>query len=238
MSTSPASIPPKPISEIWRPDLVALPNLTPGRRFFRWLMLGLARLICRTLLRVRYSGLDHVPRHGPALLITNHLGDADAPLLLSACRSAPEALGKVELHDFPGLGLLLRAYGVIWLHRGRPDRRALAAGSKALEEGRLLLVAPEGRFSLTGALEPGQGGAAWLALRSGAAIVPIAVSGSQNQRVYSFLRRLRRAPVALHAGEPFRLEPGLGRHADIAKGTARIMRALAELLPPDHRGVY
>jgi 1-acyl-sn-glycerol-3-phosphate acyltransferase len=62
------------------------------------------------------------PARVPALLVVNHLGDADGPLLVSALPASPDALGKIELYDFPVLGKLLDWYGMIWLHRGKPDR--------------------------------------------------------------------------------------------------------------------
>ena len=56
-------------------------------------------------------------------------------------------------------------YGTIWVHRGRPDRRALRAALNGLAEGRMLAIAPEGRESISGELEQGTDGAAYIALR-------------------------------------------------------------------------
>jgi len=77
------SSPPKPVTEIWRPDLVALPKLTVLRRAFRVFMRGLSKLLAFLLLRAEVSGLENFPRYGPAVIVFNHLGDADAVLMMA-----------------------------------------------------------------------------------------------------------------------------------------------------------
>jgi 1-acyl-sn-glycerol-3-phosphate acyltransferase len=235
---APPSPPPKPVTKIWRPELARLPRLTPARRIFRALLGALTRLVLRVCLRATYTGLEHLPRAGPALLVINHLGDADAVVVLAALPRPGDVLGKVELQALPLVGRIMDWYGVIWLHRGRPDRRALHAALEGLAEGRVIAVAPEGRESLVGGLEPGEDGAAFLALKADVPIVPIALTGTQNALIYGNLRRLRRTPVTLTVGAPFRLERQGARRAAIQTGTHRIMTALADLLPPEYRGVY
>ena len=238
MQAPAGTTPPRPVSQIWRPELTRLPRLHAVRRLFRAGVRVLARLLIAALTRAQVEGLENVPR-GPALYVTNHLGDADAPLVLRALPFAPEGLGKIELlFEFPVLGRVMDWYGMIWLHRGRVDRRALDCGVQALGEGRSLVVAPEGRYTLSGSLERGTGGAAYIAARAGAPIVPIALTGTRNSDVYASLRRLRRPRVTLTVGEAF----GLSAHADdlqgLRAGTQRIMESIARLLPADHRGVY
>jgi 1-acyl-sn-glycerol-3-phosphate acyltransferase len=87
------------------------------------------------------------------------------------------------LNDHWFVGPIFRAYGTIWVHRGQPDRRAIRAALDALAEGRMVALAPEGRQSLIGGLEDGNAGAAFLALKSGAPIVPI---GWPGQRIAMF----------------------------------------------------
>ena len=127
-------------------------------------------------------------------------------------------------------------YGVIWLHRGRPDKRALRAALDGLAEGRIIVIAPEGRYSLTGALEEGTGGAAFLAHKSGAPILPIAVIDTENKSVFGHLKKWRQAPVTVRVGKAFRLadQPSARKEA-LETGTSRIMAALADLLPEKYR---
>jgi 1-acyl-sn-glycerol-3-phosphate acyltransferase len=171
------------------------------------------------------------------LIVINHLGDADIAALISALPFTPDALGKIELYDLPILGKLMDAYGIIWLHRGRPDKRALRAALDGLAEGRILIIAPEGRYSLTGALEEGTNGAAFLAYKSGASILPIVLTGTGNENVYGHMKRLRRAPVHIRVGKIFRLaDQASTRREAMSEGTSQIMAALADLLPKKYRG--
>jgi 1-acyl-sn-glycerol-3-phosphate acyltransferase len=158
--------------------------------------------------------------------------------LLAALPAPPDALGKIELYSFPILGKLIDWYGIIWLHRGIPDRRALRAARAGLTDGRIILIAPEGRYTRIGGLEPGGNGAAFLALQSDVPLVPVALTGTRNADVYGKMRRLRRAPVTLTVGAPFRLARQADRQRALREGTEQIMQRLADLLPAEYRGTY
>ncbi len=237
MSTLPSS-PPKPVTDWWRPDLVSLPRLSLPRRAFRHVARGLAKLLTRLFLKPAIRGVENFPARGPALVVINHLGDADVVLLAAALPVLLDGIGKIELSAHWLVGPLFRAYGVIWVHRGKPDRKAVRAALQALSQGRFLAVAPEGRQSLAGGLEEGTEGAAFLALQSGAPIVPVAMTGTENSNVYGHMRRLKRAPVTLTVGKPFFLQPAENHREALRAGTERIMQSLAELLPPSYRGKY
>jgi 1-acyl-sn-glycerol-3-phosphate acyltransferase len=204
------------------------------RRFCRWL----SKLVIALCTRTKVSGLEHFPRNGPALIVVNHLGDADILLGLTFFPQPVEALAKMELYDFPVLGKVMDVYGVIWVHRGQPDRRALHSALEGLKEGRLVGIAPEGRESLTNSLEEGMGGAAFLALKAGVPIVPVTFTGTENAIIYGNLRRLRRSRVSVTIGPSFFLEAETDRRLAIQKGTDKIMYKLAEQLPPQYRGAY
>ena len=235
------SPPPKPVAEVWRPDLVALPQLTFGRQLFRFFFRKFVRLVVLVTLRARISGLENFPRRGPAIIVFNHLGDADAVLLFAALPFSPiEGLGKIELYDHWLVGPVFRAYGIIWVHRGQPDRKAIRAALHGLAEGRMLTLAPEGRQSVTGTLEEGEDGAAFLSMKSGAPIVPVALTGLENQNIYGHLKRWKRAPVSLSVGQPFFIQehPQGDRQKMMREGTHQIMESLARLLPESYRGFY
>lgn len=232
------SSPPKPVSEIWRPDLVALPRLTLGRRLFRQFTRGLVKLLTFLFLDATVTGMEKFPRKGPALVVINHLGDADAVLLGASIPFMIDGMGKIELNDHWLVGPFFRAYGIIWVHRGRPDRKALRAALDGLAEGRMIALAPEGRQSVIGGLEEGNEGAAFLALKSSAPIVPVAMTGTENDNVYRNMKGLKRTRVTLSVGEPFYLEDRADRQAMLREGTHRIMESLAALLPSTYRGRY
>jgi 1-acyl-sn-glycerol-3-phosphate acyltransferase len=217
---------------------VGLPRLTLGRRLFRSVSRALVRAYVRFWTTPKVSGMENFPKRGPAIIVINHLGDADAVVIYSVIPRPIEALAKIELYDLRFYGWFIHTYGVIWVHRGRPDRRAIRAALYGLAEGRIIGLAPEGRESLTGSLEEGTQGAAYLALKAGVPVVPIAVTGTENERIYDGLHHWRRTPVTVTVGKPFRLEQLPDSHQALETGTRRIMLALAELLPPEYRGVY
>jgi 1-acyl-sn-glycerol-3-phosphate acyltransferase len=98
-------------------------------------------------------------------------------------------------------------------------------------------MAPEGTRSLTRTLQRGKVGAAYLADRAGVPLLPVAIWGTE--RLPENVRRLRRTPVNMRVGRPFRL-PGDGRarSRDLEAHTDLIMCRIAALLPPQYRGVY
>ena len=238
---------PKPISEIWRPELVRLPEMTRSRGALRAFSHGLIKLVSKICFNVTSEGMENFPGNGPVLVVINHIGDADIPALISTLPFPPDALGKIELYDLPILGKLMDWYGVIWIHRGQADTRALRAALKGFAEGRIIAMAPEGRQTVTGALEEGTDGAAFLAYKSGAAILPIAITGTENENVYGHMKRFRRAHVHVKVGKMFKLDEQASgdvlsaskdRQETVTQGTRQIMRALASLLPEKYRGAY
>lgn len=232
------SSPPKPITEVWRPELVALPRLTLARRLFRQFTRLLMKTLIFALTRPTVTGLENFPKQGPALVVINHLGDADVVLVGAHTPVMFDGMGKIELNDHWLAGPIMRAYGIIWVHRGRPDRKALRAALDGLAEGRIVGIAPEGRQTVIGGLEDGNEGAAFLALKSGAPIVPVAMTGTENDNIYRHMKRFKRAPVTLSVGKPFFLREHADRQVMMREGTRQIMQSLAELLPEAYRGNY
>lgn len=233
------SLPPKPVSEVWRPELTRLPEYTRGRRIARRALWYFERFLVATRLKLTVRGLENFPARGPALIVLNHLGDADVVVILSQLHTLDvDLLGASNLYDILALRLVAEMYGVIWLHRGQPDRRALNCALEALHRGRFVTIAPEGRESVVGGLEQGLDGASFLALRADVPIVPIAVTGTENPRIYRGLVCWPRHPVSMTVGQPFHLVKTGDRHADLKAGTDQIMRSLAHLLPPEYRGIY
>lgn len=238
MQTQPSSPEPKPVTDWWRPDLVALPKLTVARRLFRIFARGLAKLVTFVTMKPTVHGMENFPNHGPALVVINHLGDADAILLAATIPTTIDGMGKIELNEHWLVGPLFRAYGVIWVHRGKADRKAVRAALDGLSQGRMIALAPEGRQSVAGGLEEGTEGAAFLAMKTGAPIIPVAMTGTENENTYGHLHKWQRAPVTLAVGKPFHLKENTDRRVMLREGTGQIMESLAMLLPESYRGMY
>jgi len=134
-------------------------------------------------------------------------------------------------------GPVFRAYGVIFVHRGKPDRTAIRAALDGLAEGRMIALAPEGRQAVAGKLEEGTEGAAFLAMKTGAMIVPVAMTGTENEKIYN-RKWWQRARVTLTVGKPFKLKENEDRQAMLRAGTSQIMESLASLLPESYLGNY
>ena len=242
---TPRSSEPKPVTDWWRPDLVKLPRLTWQRRLFRRFAHGLAKFLVFFTMNPIVRGVENFPKHGPALIVINHLGDADAILLAASIPVMPDAMGKIELDEHWLVGPMFRAYGIIYIHRGKPDRKAIRAALDGLAEGRMIVLAPEGRQAVESKLEEGTEGAAFLAMKSGALIVPVAMTGTENENIYN-RKWWRRARVTLSVGERFKLNDQADhdipkRERDqklLREGTNRIMESLARLLPESYVGNY
>ncbi len=209
-NTNPRNTPAKPQASKIRPEITRLPEINAWRRFARQILRKLTQLLVFLFIRLSLKGKENIPKEGAALLVLNHLGDADGVIAVALINRPLDFLAKSELYDFPILGWLLQAYGLIWVHRGQPDRRALQAAAEGLKEGRLVGIAPEGRESVTGALEEGAFGAAYLAYKTGAAVIPIAYTHTENWRIRENILRLRKTPITVTIGTPFHIETHTG----------------------------
>lgn len=237
--SEPTKIPPKPRAEVIRPEITRLARLTFARRLFRKVFGVFLRLLLFLVVDLDIRGTENIPKEGAAIAVINHLGDID-PLLGMAYtpRYDVEVLMKAELRDIPIVGALMNAYGVIWVHRGQPDRRAIRAALQALKENRMIALAPEGRESVIDGLEEGTHGAAYLALKADVPLVPTTFTGTENTKIFSNLKRLRRTKVTMTTGAPFTLEKGPNIRASLEPCTRQIMLSLAQQLPKEYRGIY
>jgi 1-acyl-sn-glycerol-3-phosphate acyltransferase len=233
----PSAKPAIDVDELFRDDLTPLISGTA---------LG-ARTLARCLTRVRVEGdLGAIPRTGPVILAANHISNADAVIIGSWL--TPKLgrrihwLGKKEMFEWPIVGWMARNGGVVPVDRGAADVEAFRLAQRVLTAGNVLMVFPEGTRSPTGELQVPKDGLAMLALRTDATIVPIGVSNTD--RVWPKGRFLPRpgGHATMRVGEPFKvgelLPPDLDRKAAKGLATTLIMRRIAALLDPRHRGTY
>ncbi len=196
-------------------------------------------LLLKILTRWEVEGRDNLPPRGPLLVVFNHLGHLDLALLMAALPWRITGLAVAGLREVPVTGFLLRLGGAIWVNRGHYDREALKKALAVLERGDILVIAPEGRISVTGALERGKTGPVFLAQRASVPILPIGITGTEDAP--EKLKRFRRPRLRVIIGPGFRLPerpPGRSRKEQLRANSDFIMRRLAELLPEKYRGVY
>jgi 1-acyl-sn-glycerol-3-phosphate acyltransferase len=186
-------------------------------------------------------GSENVPREGPLIVVSNHLNNADPPMVALAIRPRyPMFMAKQEMIDWPLLGPLLKAFGAFPVRRGEADRSALRAAEDVLNRGAVLVMFPEGTRSRTASMRKGHPGTALIALRSGAPILPIGITGTEGAGwPWIFLKPFSVKSVRIVVGKPFHL-PEVQRinNDSTDRATDFIMRRIAGLLPPSYRGVY
>lgn len=156
--------------------------------------------VAGTVFRLRVEGAQHVPRYGPVLFAGNHSGILDGPLVFLVAPRPAALLAKSELFVGP-LARVLGWLGQIPVHRGQADRDALRAGLAVLAGGGALGVFPEGTRG-SGTFEQVHDGLAYLALRSGAPVVPLCVVGTAAALPRGRVLPRWRAPVTVVFGPP------------------------------------
>ncbi|MEJ7635561.1 lysophospholipid acyltransferase family protein [Aeromicrobium sp.] len=142
------------------------------------LMRRLARPYLTRRWDVHEQGRQHVPAKGPVILASNHIGWLDGPLLFVTSPRPAHALVKEE--EFAGrTGRLLRFVGQIKVSRSRNDTGAVRRAVQALAAGQVVLIYPEATRG-PGDFTAFKAGVAYLALVSGAPVVPVAILGTRR----------------------------------------------------------
>jgi 1-acyl-sn-glycerol-3-phosphate acyltransferase len=201
-------------------------------RVCTWLM----RAVVWTFGRYEVVGAARMPRHGPLIVVANHLNNADPPLLGASLPRRIRFMAKQELFDSP-VGWVVRGFGAFPVRRFEADLRALRQAERILKEGGVLGMFPEGHRSRAGGMGPAQPGTALIALRSGAPLLPVAITGTEA--ITTPLVLLRKPRIRVVVGEPFTLPATRRITAEqVQAGADAIMRRIAALLPQRYRGVY
>ena len=190
------------------------------------------------------EGLEHVPTDGPFILVANHLSNLD-PLIIGSTAGHQAGrlihfVSKEELRHWPIIGWLATQSGVFFVRRGEGDRQAQRTALRFLTNGEPVGLFPEGHRSRDGVMHAGRAGAALLAARSGAPILPVGISGTS--RLFPNGTHLpHRSPVTVRIGEPLHLPRQPDGRIDrirLEADTDRIMREIAALVPASQRGAY
>ena len=212
---------------------------------FGIMFLKILRLVCRFILRiiarVDATEMERIPANGACLAVSNHLGRLDA--MLAMVLSDRDDIIMMIAEKYQAYWIwrwVARNLDALWLDRHTTDFRTLREVQKRLKVGGIAAIAPEGTRSATGQMQPGKPGAAYLAAKTGAPIVPMAITGTGDKEVYWRLKRFKRLDITIRVGEPFTVPP-LPRHNKdefLQQTTDEMMCRIAALLPPEHRGVY
>ena len=236
------------------------------KRPFRYYPLrAFIHLVIKILVKLTITGQENLPDGDePLILIGNHFSLLEPPLIGLYLPYDMTFFAAAELQKHPFIRLLYSAADVILVHRNQADRAALRQALEALAQGKNLLIMPEGGIDpahrdalasgqetavnedvnsrLSAELIPARPGSAYLATRSQAKALPIAVLG--GEQVLGNLRRWRRTKVTMRIGAafgPLQLDPslrGVARRAQLDAFGDEMMRHIAALMPPENRGPY
>lgn len=196
---------------------------------------GLTRILCN----VDDGQLVKVPEKGPLIVACNHINFMDAPLLYTHLQPRNvTGFAKAETWDNPALGFLFDLWGAIPIQRGEVDTKAFRRGLEALQQGKILGVAPEGTRSRHGKLGRGLPGIITLAYHSKAPVLPLVFYGVEQ--LGENIKELKRTDFHIRVGRLFTLTFPQGKmDRELRKLMVdEIMYQIAALLPHEYRGYY
>ncbi|MCJ1694877.1 1-acyl-sn-glycerol-3-phosphate acyltransferase [Rathayibacter caricis] len=223
-------------------DAPTPPGIGLSARLARFAIGGVGRVVYRPIV----EGRDNVPLTGRVILAANHLSFIDSPVLTLLAPRPVQFLAKADYFTGTGpRGALSRSFftavGAVPVERGagQAAQEALDLGRAILERDEAFAVYPEGTRSRDGRLYRGRTGVAWLALTTGAPVVPVGLIGTQElQPVGSVIPRLHR--ITVRFGDAL----DLSRHGSADSGRARrhatdeVMTAIHALSGQEAAGVY
>ncbi|MCD6400524.1 MAG: 1-acyl-sn-glycerol-3-phosphate acyltransferase [Anaerolineales bacterium] len=206
------------------------------------------RKLCRFLLNTiafpwlvkldRVEGIENIPAQGSAILLINHIAFIDPIVVLHIMPRNIVPLAKIEVYEYPIVGIFPRIWGVIPVRRNEVDRIAISKAIDVLNAGEIILVAPEG--TRNDELQRGREGIAYLASRTGSPVIPVALENTCGYPTYPFSKRWRQEGASVRIGRPFcySVEYANARMKLLRKMTDEAMYILAKMLPENRRGVY
>jgi 1-acyl-sn-glycerol-3-phosphate acyltransferase len=206
-------------------------------------MRGLMRFLTRTVLAgglFKVEGVENIPHEGALIVAPNHFATLDPPLVPAFMpRGDTWTMAKSEYFRKPFMRWLFTQYQAFPVVRHSADRAAIRRSFELLKDGHALVIFPEGTRIDAGRLAEPEPGAGFIAQKSGARVLPVAVTGTQEVMPKGTIWP-RRHLVTLRFGKPIvvhqkRADGSRISHEDASDA---IMLAIAELLPPEKRGRY
>lgn len=212
----------------------------PRRRLMRKFVQRATQFIFNALTDFHIIGAENFPSEGPLLVVANHFSFLDPVAMVRIAPWPMEFLGGFRMPNAPtAVGWLRELWGYYPVFRGTGSQVAFRASEAVLKQRGVMGVFPEGT-SAVAMLRPPRPGVAFIAARSSAKILPVGLDGFIN--VFPHLRKGRRARVTVNVGKPFGPfgAPGRGRERRerLEEIGHEMMRRIADLIPPEHRGYY
>lgn len=206
------------------------------RRWLRFLLKWVGFKLWARIDSVR--GLENIPPTGALIFMINHISFVDSLIVLQRSPRDIVPMAKIEVYDYPVIGIFPKLWGVIPVRREEFDRSAIRGALNVLKSGESILLAPEGTRSP--ALQNGKEGVAYLASRSGAMVIPVGIAGTSGFPAFRTSPRWQEPGAQVVVGKPFVYKAAYkrARGAELRQMTDEAMYQLAALLPARRRGVY
>lgn len=211
----------------------------PRRQFIRRMLKSAIAMAFGVLADVKINGRENLPKEGPLIVVGNHFNFLDPLMFIHLLPYPVEFVGGAKMPNAPtATHFLQRLFGVIPTARGTVSRDTLYGAESILKQNGVLAIFPEGGSWAT-VLRPARPGAAFLAVRNEAPVLPIGIDGTVG-----FFKHIgkKRAPVTLNIGKPFgplNMPPGRRpSREDLDEIGHTIMQSIAPLIPPERRGYY
>jgi 1-acyl-sn-glycerol-3-phosphate acyltransferase len=209
-----------------------------------YIIRAIIRLLLPLQVRVRAYHAERCPRSGPLIIVANHLGLLDPLIIGTRVRRPMRILAKSEVFEWFVLGGLSRAAGVVPVRRGASDREALQVLSRALAKGDCIQLMPEGTYPkapLPAAMLRAKTGAAYLAVRTRAQVLPVAIIGTElTWNAKRGWRPWHRPHVTLTFGEAYLpvVPQGVSTKEAYQAVADEMGLRIAAMLPQAYRGYY
>jgi len=201
----------------------------------------LIRILLKLIARFEIRGKENIPLTGGMVIASNHIGILDIIMVYFVIDRTDLFIPVAEKWEKIGwIKWLGEQLNFLFVDRYNPDLKALRKMIALMEEGKCLVIAPEGTRSRVGSLIEGKPGVAYLAARSGFPVIPVAITGTEDEVVLANVKHFTKSNITLTGGKQFSVPPLPKANRDVAlqKSTDEIMCQIAALLPEKYRGVY